>query len=304
MTGTDLAVRYPLPVAADLERLGALVASSAYFSDAQKAAQAAVKIMAGAELGIGPIASMRGIDIIKGEVSLAAGMVAALVRKSGSYDYSIQRWDSEACEIVFYRHGKALNPVSSFTMSDARTAGLGGSNYQKFPRNMLFARAMTNGARIHCPDVFVGSVYTADELGSEVVLDAVEAPVVGEDGSPVGGEERAPGAPEGESAGPSGAPPPAPRLDPITAGQHGYLKGLIRKAQADGLKGGMLRAVLNHEGLEDVEIREGWLDGLSKDQASKLIERFAAGVLPVGESQDIPNDLPQRVAEPDPGIGL
>jgi len=175
MTSTDLVARpYALPNADDLHHLGSLVASSAYFSDAREAAQAAVKIMAGAELGIGPIASMRGVDIIKGEVTLAAGMVAALVRRSGTYDYDVTRWDNEACEIVFIRNGKALHPPSTFTLQDAHTAGLdrpnrdgSPSNYQKFARNMLFARAMTNGARIHCPDIFIGAVYTPEELGRE-----------------------------------------------------------------------------------------------------------------------------------------
>ena len=177
VTSSDLTVRYPLPHAADLQQLGALVASSAYFSDAREAAQAAVKIMAGAELGIGPIASMRGIDIIKGEVSLSAGMVAAMVRRSGVYDYRVERWDNEACEIVFTRNRRPLAPSSVFTLEDAKRAGLAGPNYQKFPRNMLFARAMTNGARVHCPEVFVGAVYTPDELvDGEVVPEPQEEP--------------------------------------------------------------------------------------------------------------------------------
>jgi hypothetical protein len=187
-------------------------------------------------------------------------------------------------------------------MADARTAQLGGQNYQKFPRNMLFARAMTNGARIHCPDVFVGSVYTPDELGAEPVLEAPEASVVEGDVSPVGGEERAPAAPDQNPTGPSGAPPPV-HMDPITTGQEGYLKGLIRKAQADGMSGEMLAAILRNKDLGHVEVREGWLRTLSKDQASRLIEAFAAGVLPVGGS-DIPNDLPEEPASADEGIAF
>jgi hypothetical protein len=33
---------------------------------------------------------------------------------------------------------------------------------------MLFARAMSNGARWHCPDIFGGPIYTPEELGVEV----------------------------------------------------------------------------------------------------------------------------------------
>ena len=33
---------------------------------------------------------------------------------------------------------------------------------------MLFARALTNGARWHCPDVFGGAIYEPEELGAKV----------------------------------------------------------------------------------------------------------------------------------------
>jgi hypothetical protein len=39
-----------------------------------------------------------------------------------------------------------------------------GDNWQKYPRNMLFARALTNGARWYCPGVYFGAVYSGDEL--------------------------------------------------------------------------------------------------------------------------------------------
>ena len=39
----------------------------------------------------------------------------------------------------------------------------------KFPRNMLFARAISNGARWYCPDLFNGNaVYVPEELGAVV----------------------------------------------------------------------------------------------------------------------------------------
>jgi hypothetical protein len=146
-------------------QLGEVLARSGYFQDARDAAKAAVKVMAGAELGFGPIASMRGVDIIKGEVSLSAGLTAALVRGSAEYDYEIKRWDDQGCTLVFTRHGEPLSPEITFDQKDAERARLlGGDNYRKFPRSMYFARAMTMGARAHCPDLFGGSVYTPDEL--------------------------------------------------------------------------------------------------------------------------------------------
>jgi hypothetical protein len=53
-------------------------------------------------------------------------------------------------------------------MQDAQAAGLTGKdNWRKFPRNMLFARALSNGVRWYAPDIFNGAtVYTPDELGA------------------------------------------------------------------------------------------------------------------------------------------
>jgi hypothetical protein len=290
MSTTDLTVRYPLPHAADLQQLGALVASSAYFSDAREAAQAAVKIMAGAELGIGPIASMRGIDIIKGEVSLSAGMVAAMVRRSGVYDYRVERWDNEACEIVFTRNRRPLTPSSVFTLEDAKRAGLAGPNYQKFPRNMLFARAMTNGARVHCPEVFVGAVYTPDELvDGEVVSEPPEAPEARVDPSPTGGQERAPETVEDAPAAPAEAllPDAAEEAVPVvhlyaaTERQVAEIRRLLREAMQRGMTSTLLRAELDRLGLEDTPLQAGWVETLSKEKASEIIAFLQVGAEPV-----------------------
>ena len=51
---------------------------------------------------------------------------------------------------------------STFTIDDAKKAGT--KNVDKFPKNMLFARAMSNGVRWYTPDIFNGSVYTPEEL--------------------------------------------------------------------------------------------------------------------------------------------
>ena len=160
---TDLA-KYQAP---DVMTLGAVLAKSGYFQDARDAAQAVVKVLAGQELGFGPIASMTGIYIVKGSVSLSANLIAASVKR-GKYNYRITELTDTACKIDFYE-GKEKVGESGFTMDDAKAAGLAlGENYKKFPRNMLFARAMSNGAKWFCADVFGGPVYTPDELGAAV----------------------------------------------------------------------------------------------------------------------------------------
>jgi hypothetical protein len=153
--------------------IGQVMARSGLFPDITRVSQAVVKVMAGRELGIGPFAAMSDIHIIDGKPVIGARILAALVRQSDVYDYEIVEWTNERCAIDFYRHGKKLEPTVTFDEADARRAELNKptrsgkpSNHMKFPRNMKFARAMSNGVGLHCPDLTAGApVYTPDELG-------------------------------------------------------------------------------------------------------------------------------------------
>jgi hypothetical protein len=67
----------------------------------------------------------------------------------------------------------------TYAIEDAERAGLvkEGSSWVKYPQNMLFARAISSGVRLYCPDVFNGNlVYVPEEMGVQV----------DEDGEPVG----------------------------------------------------------------------------------------------------------------------
>jgi hypothetical protein len=168
----------------DDQSLGAVLAKSGFFSDTRDAAQAIVKVLAGRELGFGPVASMVGIHVIKGKPVISATLLGAAIKRSGRYSYRITRLDDTGCEITFYEGKEALIPASSFTLEDAKSAGLlNNDTWRKFPRNMLFARALSNGARWHCPDIFGGPIYTPDELGVPVneegeVIEVSAPPVV------------------------------------------------------------------------------------------------------------------------------
>ena len=155
----------------DLQRLGRMCAESGFFQDARQLAQACVKIAAGAEYVLPPVVSMTGINVIKGRVTLSANVMAAIMKRAG---YKIKtRFDGEqSCVItVIDPDGEELGE-SSFSMDDARKAGLGGDNWKKFPRNMLFARAVSNAARWFAPEVLTGAI-TPEELG-----EVEEPPVV------------------------------------------------------------------------------------------------------------------------------
>jgi len=153
-----------------LMQLGDVLSKSGYFADAKGAAQAIVKVLCGQEMGFLPIASMTGIHIINGKPAVGATLQAAAIKRSGRYNYRVKELTDETCAVEFLerngdRQWDTLG-VSTFTMADARRAQV--KNMDKFPRNMLFARAVSNGAKWYCPDIFGGPVYTPDELGATV----------------------------------------------------------------------------------------------------------------------------------------
>ena len=150
----------------DAMKAAQAMAASGFFQDARQAAQAVVKILAGQELGVGPFTSMTGVYIIQGRPALSANIMAAAVKRSGRYNFRVSELSDTRCEIIFFEGGQECGR-SVFTADEARKAGT--KNMDKYPRNMLYARAISNGVRWFCPDVLGGSpVYTPEELGASV----------------------------------------------------------------------------------------------------------------------------------------
>lgn len=149
--------------------MGKAMFESGLFTDLKSAAQAVVKIQAGAEIGIPPFAALTGIHIIQGKPSIGAGLMAARVKGSGKYDYRVTQNDEKACSIDFYQGPDKIGN-STFTIEDAKKAQT--KNIDKHPKNMLFARAMSNGVKWFTPDVFAGPVYVPEEI-SEIVTEDV-----------------------------------------------------------------------------------------------------------------------------------
>ena len=164
----------------EVEKAARAMAGSGFFSDTRQASQAVVKILAAKEIGFGPFAGMTGINIIQGKPAFGANIMAAAVKRSGRYNYIVREMTDNNCEILFMERldGKWTNlGSSSFSLADAKKAGT--KNLDKFPRNMLFARALSNGVRWFTPDVMNGSiVYTPEELGAETDVDGniIEVP--------------------------------------------------------------------------------------------------------------------------------
>lgn len=152
----------------DIEGYAKHFVQSGFFTDAGTASKAVVKIQAGKELGIDCFAAMNNIHIISGKTSLSANLLAGMIKKNEKYNYRVTKHDDRICTIEFlekYSTGGEyeISGVSTFTIEEARSGGLlGNPVWKKYPRNMLFARALSNGAKWHCPDVTMFAAYVED----------------------------------------------------------------------------------------------------------------------------------------------
>lgn len=188
-TGAAVAVREParsaFPTSQEIDtalRLASNLAQSGFFKDARRAEEAFAKILFGRDLGLSPTAAMTNIHIVEGKPELSANLQANMVRTyrgpdGERYDYRVGEHTDLTCSITFLRDSAELG-VSTFTIDDAKTAGLVRPNspWVKYPRNMLFARAMSNGVAFHCPEVTNGlRVYGEGEISGEIENAAPDA---------------------------------------------------------------------------------------------------------------------------------
>lgn len=133
------------------------------------------RLLYGHDLGFSPSAALTEVQMVKGNLTLSANALAVLVRRAG-YDYVVDRLEDDVAVLRFLGRVRpdGTRPelgVSTFSSQDARRAGLDTEIWRQYPRNMLFARAMSNGVAWYCPEVAGGSrAYVPEEMGD------VEAP--------------------------------------------------------------------------------------------------------------------------------
>lgn len=155
-------------------QIGEIFAKSGMFPDVKTQAQAVVKILAGREMGLTAFESMNSLYIVNNKLAVMANAMASIVKKGKKYDYTIEKLDDQECILVFYTLNGERKELgkSSFTFKDAAKAGLvNKDNWKSYPRNMLFARALSNGVRWYCPDAATG--YTVEEMQDITPVKAV-----------------------------------------------------------------------------------------------------------------------------------
>jgi hypothetical protein len=250
-----------------------------------RAPAVAAAILAGRERGLPPMVSLASIDVVDGRPTLSAQLLAALVYRAGHRITVIESTD-KAAEVKIERADGLGEATVRWTLADAQKAGLAGkSNWQKYGRQMLYARALSEAARMACPDVALGldveMMSDPDDPPRRPTVvqlqpqpDPEPAPTEPETGPIVSetapnGDQNPPPTPQL----PPGLPPELPPAEPLISGPQmrklGALIGQWEHLHQMKLDRDQRRALIRN--MAAVDHLESAKD-LTRDQASAAIE--------------------------------
>jgi len=121
-------------------------------------------------VGLNPLDALNGaMYFVNGKVELSANTMNYMIRAKG---HSITK-DPKSNHEICILHGKRADNgdtwTASFSIKEAKAAGIYKNTWEKYPEDMLFARALTRLARQLFPDVIKGC-YVEGEI-----RDAIEA---------------------------------------------------------------------------------------------------------------------------------
>lgn len=167
-----------------------------------KPADIAIIMMQGRELGLQPMQSINGIDVIQGKPNVSPALMAAMVRASPACEYlTLVESGVNGSTWTTKRRGAPKPVTMSYTAEMAQRAGLAGKdNYRKNPEAMYLARGLGRICRAEYQDVIKG-MYVKGEILDEWAPEAVG-----------GGTESAPDTIEGEVIEQAPEPNPAEQL--------------------------------------------------------------------------------------------
>lgn len=131
-------------------------------------AKALVILAKGAEIGMGPMESLSNINVIQGKPELSAIAMSSQLLKGGVSIETVKIND-DGCALKLTRtvNGATYSITAMFSRADAERAQLWGKgNWSKYPQDMLYARALSRGARRIGADL-IGSAYVQGEVPRE-----------------------------------------------------------------------------------------------------------------------------------------
>ncbi|MFJ9740875.1 hypothetical protein [Streptomyces sp. NPDC101166] len=125
-------------------------------------------ILAGAELGLKPMATLKSIDVIQGTPALRAHAMRAVVQKQG-HEIELVASDANHCVMRGRRKGAENWQTVEWTIQRAAQMKLTDKGeWKKQPQNMLVARATGELCRLIASDALHGMPYVSEELEGTV----------------------------------------------------------------------------------------------------------------------------------------
>lgn len=132
-----------------------------------KPEEATAAILAGHEVGLDPIASLRAFDVIQGSAAPRAMTLRAILQARG-HDVWVE--EESPTRVVAYgqRAGSDKVHQSVWDLDRAKRMDLmGKDNWKKQPQAMLVARATAEVCRKTASDAIMGMPYSAEEMSDQ-----------------------------------------------------------------------------------------------------------------------------------------
>lgn len=132
---------------AQMRELATALVKSGFMPKAINTAEKAIAVMlTGREMGIGPMQSVRSINIVDGKPVVAADLQLARFKADGGRATFKQLSDAGA--VLWLKHPNGDEHTEEFSIDDAKRAGLAGKdNWKHHPRAMLRSRVITAGLK-------------------------------------------------------------------------------------------------------------------------------------------------------------
>lgn len=131
-------------------------------------------ILAGQELGLKPMASLKAIDIIQGTPAVRAHAMRAVVQSHG-HEIELIESTNERCEMRGRRKDADKWQTVEWDIPRAEKMQLTGkAEWKKQPKTMLIARATGELSRLIAADALHGMPYAAEELEGVAHAELVE----------------------------------------------------------------------------------------------------------------------------------
>lgn len=139
-----------------------------------KSPQAALFIiLTGRDLGLSPVQSLRSIHVIQGKIEVAADQQLALFKRAGGRAEFKVLTDTEAT--LALKHANGDKHTETFTIEDAKRAGLVDGNWKKYPKAMLRSRAITAGLKSIGFDATAGLYAPGEVTDAEITVTETNA---------------------------------------------------------------------------------------------------------------------------------